>query len=54
MGRRRRQEEVMAIQVLIDRRSCSICGEPLASIADVAPARPDSPRILLPQRLRSP
>ena len=35
-------------------RRCSICGEPLASIADVLPERPDSHRILLPQRLKSP
>ena len=35
-------------------RRCSICGEPIASIADVLPERPDSHRILLPQRLKSP
>ncbi|MHA7838723.1 MAG: transposase [bacterium] len=35
-------------------RRCSICGEPLASIADVMPERPDSHPILLPQRLKSP
>jgi len=35
-------------------RTCSICGEPIASIADVLPERPDSRRILLPDRLKSP
>jgi len=35
-------------------RTCSICGEPIASIADVLPERPDSRRIPLPGRLKSP
>lgn len=37
-----------------ERRSCSICGAPIASIAEVRPEAPWSRRILFPERLKSP